>query len=454
MKTKKMLAVVVSCAMVCAGLPAVPVNTNAAEKAAITLKNGKKAPKMINAGKKYKLGVKGVKVTFSSKNEKVIKVTKNTIVGVAPGKAKIFAKNADGKVVAKKKFVVLKRADKLTVAKTAVTIGVGGTASVGATVSPADSTDVLSYSTDNAKVAKVDASGKITGVSEGKAIITVYAKATKNTKDSDKKNVVSAVQVTVSAEGGQEEETVEKTVKELIPDVEKSAEVLSSTSIGFILPNLKTDVSATTVSIVSKKTSAALKIKSVLYSAAGTGIVELESALVDGNYIFYYKQGVKGEEVKIPFEFEAEEPDEDDEESASLPEGAVECDIAVYVGSSDVTNKTASVNASSGLDIKIKFDPSDYSDDGGAGYSDEDDGSDDDEDDEDLDEEYDEDEPDEPDTEGVFGYSTWSKYFAVVCVDGEATISAGKVTTTSDSASFVVLDRTDSYTVAYFTLTK
>ena len=449
MKIKKILAVAMSFAMAVAIVPVAPVNTNAAEKAVITLKNGKKAPKKINAGKKYKLAVKGVKVTFSSKNEKVIKVTKNTIVGVAPGKAKIMAKNADGKVVAKKKFVVLKRAEKVTVAKTALTIGVGKTASVGAAVSPADSTDVLSYSTDNAKVAKVDASGKITGVSEGKAIITVYAKATKKTKDNNKTNVISAVQVTVSSEedvlSGNDQ--VENTVEELITDVQKSAEALSSTSVGFILPNLKTDVSSSTVSVVSKKTSAALKIKSVMYSAAGTGIVELESALTDGNYIFYYKQGVKGEEVKIPFEFEAADPDDVEYD---LPEGAVECDIAVYVGSTDVTNRSASVNASSGLDITIGFDPADYSDDGGEGYSEEDDGSDD-EDDEDED---DEDEPDEPDTEGVFGYSTWSKYFAVVCVDGEAAVDSGKVTTVSDKASFVVLDRTDSYTVAYFTLTK
>ena len=113
MNIKKIIAVGVSVAMAVALIPASPLN--AAEKAAITLKNGKKAPKKIELGKKYKLAVKGKTVKFSSQNEKVVKVSKNTITGIAPGKAKIVAKDASGKVVAKKKFVVLKRATKITV---------------------------------------------------------------------------------------------------------------------------------------------------------------------------------------------------------------------------------------------------------------------------------------------------------------------------------------------------
>ena len=458
MNIKKIIAVGMSVAMAVALIPASPLNANAAEKAAITLKNGKKAPKKIELGKKYKLAVKGKTVKFSSQNEKVVKVSKNTITGIASGKAKIVAKDASGKVVAKKKFVVLKRATKITVENSKLEVEVGKLTGIKATVSPEDSTDVLAYVSDNEKVAKVDAkTGKITGVSEGTANITVYAKATAKTKNKNKKNVKTVVQVTVKGEGSgvDGEEKVDKTVKELIPDVEKSAEALSQTSVGFILPNLKTDVSEKTVSVVSKKTSTALKIKSVMYSAAGTGIVELDEKLTEGNYFFYYRQGEKGNEVKIPFEYEAADEDDDDEESGSTEPGAVECDITVYVGSTDVTNKSAAVNASSGLDVKIKFDPADYDDSGDGGTDEEDTGDeddDDDEDDSDLDDDSDVD--DEPDTEGVYGYSTWSKYYAVVCVDGDATVTSGKITTKSDSASFVVLDRIDSYTIAYFTLTK
>ncbi len=453
MKMKKVIAVAVSFAMAAALMPAVPVNTNAAEKAAITLANGKKAPKKINLGKKYKIAVKGADVSFVSQNEKVITVSKNVIKGIAPGKAKVVAKDSKGKVVAKKKFVVLKRAEKIVVENAKIELEAGATADIKASVSPADSTDALSYESDNQKVAKVDvANGKITAVSAGTAKITVFAKPTKKTKNSSKKNVKATVTVTVTGDGGEAAEKVDKTVKELIQEVEKSAEVLSTTSIGFILPNLKTDVSDKTVSVVNKKTSAALKIKSVMYSAAGTGIVELENELTEGSYLFYYRKGEKGKEVKIPFDFEPEEEDDEDEESSvSSSDGAVECDITVYVGSTDVTNKTASVDASAGLDVNIKYDPSEY-DDSGAGYSEEDTDDDDDEDDED--DSDDSSDVEEADTEGVYSYSTWSKHYAIVCVDGEATVSSGKITTKSDSASFVVLDRVDSYTIAYFTLTK
>lgn len=87
----------------------------------------------------------------------------------------------------------------VTVNPTTATVNVGGTVTLSATITPGDATDkTLSWSTSNDKVATVDA-GKVTGVAEGSATITV------TTKDGNK---TATCAVTVSKDAPASKEVV------------------------------------------------------------------------------------------------------------------------------------------------------------------------------------------------------------------------------------------------------
>lgn len=59
------------------------------------------------------------------------------------------------------------------------TIGVGDVISLGATMNPVNSTDSITWSTSNKKIAAVNKYGNITAISDGKATITVKTSSNK-----------------------------------------------------------------------------------------------------------------------------------------------------------------------------------------------------------------------------------------------------------------------------------
>ena len=123
------------------------------------------------------------KLKWTSSDSTVVSVTNGKLVALKEGKAVITAQAKDG---SKKKTTVTVEVQKGEVAVTKVRVNldktaikVGETAKATATVEPADaSVKTVTWSTSDAKVAKVDNTGKITGLKAGKATIT----ATSNNK--------------------------------------------------------------------------------------------------------------------------------------------------------------------------------------------------------------------------------------------------------------------------------
>ena len=66
-------------------------------------------------------------------------------------------------------------AEKITLDKENVTIGIGGVYALSAKVEPENTNDRVEWSSSDEKVASVDKNGIVTGISEGKAVITVKA---------------------------------------------------------------------------------------------------------------------------------------------------------------------------------------------------------------------------------------------------------------------------------------
>lgn len=113
------------------------------------------------------------KVTWSSSNKKVATVDKNGVVaGVKKGTATITAKTSSGKK-ATCKVTVKVPATKVKLNKTKVTLAKGKSVTLKATMTPSSSTDKLTWTTSNKKVATVTSKGKVTAVKKGTATITV-----------------------------------------------------------------------------------------------------------------------------------------------------------------------------------------------------------------------------------------------------------------------------------------
>ena len=113
------------------------------------------------------------KVTWSSSNKKVAKVDVNGVVtALKGGRATITVKAASGKK-ATCKVTVKESATKVKLNKTKATLKKGGTLTLKAMVTPSSSTDKLTWSSSNRKVATVDSKGKVTAKKKGTAVITV-----------------------------------------------------------------------------------------------------------------------------------------------------------------------------------------------------------------------------------------------------------------------------------------
>ena len=137
-------------------------------------------------------------VVWSSDNEAVASVDQSgKITALTEGMATIIA--TCGTVSASCVVTVSGESipcESLTLEPTEVTVLVGETTSIIATLVPANTTDQLSWLSDDAAVAKVDKYGRVTGVTVGKAVITALcgdqmARCTVTVEDESSINAVS-----------------------------------------------------------------------------------------------------------------------------------------------------------------------------------------------------------------------------------------------------------------------
>lgn len=113
------------------------------------------------------------KITWKTSNKKVVTITaKGKIKGVKAGTATITATASNGKK-ATCKVTVKVPATKVKLNKTKVTLAKGKSVTLKATLTPTNSTDKLTWTTSNKKVATVTSKGKVTAVKKGTATITV-----------------------------------------------------------------------------------------------------------------------------------------------------------------------------------------------------------------------------------------------------------------------------------------
>jgi uncharacterized protein YjdB len=131
------------------------------------------------------------KVTWSTSDEKIATVDdQGNVKGVAEGTATITVTTADGGFTDTCEVTVVRRSGGggggggggsstvsvtgVSLDKTSLTMTVGATAQLTATVTPSNATNKsVTWSSDNTAVATVDASGKVTAVAPGTATITV-----------------------------------------------------------------------------------------------------------------------------------------------------------------------------------------------------------------------------------------------------------------------------------------
>lgn len=113
------------------------------------------------------------KITWKTSNKKVVTITaKGKIKGVKAGTATITATASNGKK-ATCKVTVKVPATKVKLNKTKVTLAKGKSVTLKPTLTPTNSTDKLTWTTSNKKVATVTSKGKVTAVKKGTATITV-----------------------------------------------------------------------------------------------------------------------------------------------------------------------------------------------------------------------------------------------------------------------------------------
>ena len=116
-------------------------------------------------------------VTWTSNNTDVATVVDGIVTAVAPGTATITVTTADGGFTDTCQVTVTAATvpvSGVTLNKTALSLPVGGTETLTATVAPDNATNKnVTWSSDHESVATVDATGKVTAVGAGTATITV-----------------------------------------------------------------------------------------------------------------------------------------------------------------------------------------------------------------------------------------------------------------------------------------
>jgi len=122
--------------------------------------------------------------TYTSSSNSVLSVTQDgatiTVKALKPGSATITGTTANSKgkpkpITTTTKVTILQPATGIDGLPESIGVEEGGTAQITASVVPADSTDVLSFSIDDESIATVDGSGLVTGVAAGSATLTATA---------------------------------------------------------------------------------------------------------------------------------------------------------------------------------------------------------------------------------------------------------------------------------------
>lgn len=118
-------------------------------------------------------------VTWSSSNNAIAKVDKKgNVTGVKRGTVRITAMSRDGGTArANISIQVVQMAEKITLDKKELTVDVGRTGVMKATVLPADTNDKkVTWTSSDEKIAKVNAQGRVTGVKVGECEIICTSK--------------------------------------------------------------------------------------------------------------------------------------------------------------------------------------------------------------------------------------------------------------------------------------
>ena len=206
---KKLTAVLLMAALVFSviGVP----DTAFAASSKITLKSGEAAPSIIYAGHSYSLKVPGANVKFYTTDKKVatIGLTTGKLKPTAPGAVTIKAKSKKtGKEVARKTFTVRQRCT--SVKASDIYLNPGDSAYVKAKLTPSTSTDVIRFYSNDKEIVTIGAtSGKARAYKKGETTVSVIAKASKSTSNSNKANKATNINVYVGAyiDSAQQSET-------------------------------------------------------------------------------------------------------------------------------------------------------------------------------------------------------------------------------------------------------
>ena len=134
-------------------------------------------------------------VIWTTSNEKVAQVSNGKVTSKGPGTCTITA--SAGGISAICKVSVKSPAEKITLNKTSATVYTGKTYTLVPDLTPSNSTDSVTWTSSNTKVAKVSSKGVVTGVAKGTATIT--AKTTSGKTAACKVTVkTAATKVTLS----------------------------------------------------------------------------------------------------------------------------------------------------------------------------------------------------------------------------------------------------------------
>ena len=134
-------------------------------------------PKYVAKGKTITLKA-NKKVRWKSSNRRIAKVTaKGKVKGIRSGTVKITARAKNGSGKKTWKVVVKKKAVKsIRIKASATKIYTGGTVTLKAKCSPSSASQEVTWKSSNKSVAKVNSSGKVTGVKAGTVRITATAR--------------------------------------------------------------------------------------------------------------------------------------------------------------------------------------------------------------------------------------------------------------------------------------
>lgn len=155
--------------------------------AGITVDAGKTAtnPLTILYDENADQSVLNTNMSYTSSNPTVVRANANgSVTGLKPGTATITATAEDGGQTASYKVTVKQPATSVKVNKKSITLNINNkktkTAKISASLLPSNSTDSITYTSKNPKIAKVDKNGKVTALKTGKTTITVKATSGKS----------------------------------------------------------------------------------------------------------------------------------------------------------------------------------------------------------------------------------------------------------------------------------